>query len=62
MLDQIATQFTQQAHFWPYRGAWALFLNTRVRPFDDVRVRRALAFAIDRNQVATLRWSTRSYK
>jgi len=52
LLDQIATQYTQQAHFWAFRGAWALFLNTRVPPFDDVRVRRALAFAIDRKQVA----------
>jgi YVTN family beta-propeller protein len=52
MLDGIATRYTQQAHFYPYRGAWALYLNTKVPPFDDVRVRRALAFAVDRNRVA----------
>lgn len=52
-LDQIATQYTQQAHFYSYRGAFAMFLNTRVPPFDDLRVRQALAFAIDRNQVAS---------
>ena len=34
----------QPEHFW-----W--FLNTRVAPFDDVRVRRALNFAVDRRQI-----------
>jgi YVTN family beta-propeller protein len=51
-LDEIATQYTQLAHFNPYRGSWAMYLNTRVAPFDDVRVRQALAFALDRNEVA----------
>ena len=29
-------------------------LNTRQRPFSDVRARRALAYAIDRNRLAML--------
>jgi peptide/nickel transport system substrate-binding protein len=53
MLNQIVTQYTPQAHFNPYRGAWALYLNTRFPPFDDVRVRRALAFAVDRDEAAS---------
>jgi peptide/nickel transport system substrate-binding protein len=50
-LDDLFTRFTSQAHSAPFSGSWAMYLNTRVPPFDDVRVRRALAFAIDRRQV-----------
>jgi YVTN family beta-propeller protein len=33
---------------------WFLFMNTRVAPFDDARVRRALNYAIDRGRVAEI--------
>jgi YVTN family beta-propeller protein len=52
MLDPIATQYTQLAHFYTYTGPWGVYLNTQVPPFNDVRVRKALAFAVDRNEVA----------
>jgi peptide/nickel transport system substrate-binding protein len=52
MLDPITTQYTQLAHFWTYRGPWSMYLNVHVPPFNDVRVRRALAFAVDRNEAA----------
>jgi peptide/nickel transport system substrate-binding protein len=35
--------------FWEYIG-----LNTKRPPFDDVRVRKAVAWAVDRRQIATL--------
>jgi peptide/nickel transport system substrate-binding protein len=50
-LDEVFTRFTRQAHSYAYLGQWAMYLNTRVPPFDDVRVRRALAYAVDRKEI-----------
>ncbi len=43
------TLYADRLHNDPIAGTFWLFLNTRVSPFDDVRVRRALNYAIDRN-------------
>ncbi len=47
---------------WNPLGAWSrprstrgIFMNTELPPFHDARVRRAVAHAIDRDQVASLR-------
>lgn len=32
----------------------ALYLNNEVKPFDDVRVRQALSYAVDKNEIMTL--------
>ena len=50
-LRELLTQHAAQTHVEPRPGDVALFLNTRVPPFDDVRVRRALNFAVDRRAV-----------
>ena len=42
----------RQLHIEPVAGDEYAWLNTRARPFDDVRVRRALAYAVDRGELA----------
>ncbi len=53
-LAEIATSYTAQAHLSTLLATWSLYLNTRVQPFDDPRVRRALAYALDRDRMAAL--------
>jgi YVTN family beta-propeller protein len=54
---EVFTQYASQVHVNPVRAVTYLFLNTRVPPFSDVRVRRALNYAADR--AAGARSSTR---
>jgi peptide/nickel transport system substrate-binding protein len=51
-LPELLTRYAGQVH--PYTSATALYLslNTRLPPFDDPRVRRALNLAVDREKVA----------
>jgi YVTN family beta-propeller protein len=53
-LREIQTQYASQLHTSPQYATQYLFLNTRVPPFDDIRVRQALNYAIDRRAVARL--------
>ena len=48
---ELVTQHAGQTHVEPLLTDIALFLNTRVAPFDDERVRRALNYGIDRRAV-----------
>jgi peptide/nickel transport system substrate-binding protein len=48
---ELLVQHAGQTHVEPSAVTDYLTLNTRVRPFDDVRVRRALNIAIDRRAV-----------
>jgi ABC-type transport system substrate-binding protein/class 3 adenylate cyclase len=50
-LGQIARLFTSRAHPYVRFNTFYLFLNTRIPPFDDVRVRKALNFAADRSAI-----------
>ena len=45
---EVETQYANRVHTNPFRGITYLFLNTRVPPFNDVRVRRAVNYAADR--------------
>ena len=47
-LDALAVRHPDQLHVNPQLGTSYFFLNTRVPPFDDVRARRAVNLAFDR--------------
>lgn len=47
-LREIATRFPSRAHPFVEPTVFYLFLNTRIPPFNDVLVRRALNFAVER--------------
>ena len=53
-IEELTTRYTSQTHRWPYTGTFAMYLNTRVPPFDDPRVRSAVAYAVDRRAVQNL--------
>jgi peptide/nickel transport system substrate-binding protein len=53
-LAEVQTRFAGQLRVTPLVATDALVLNTRVAPFNDVRVRQALNYAIDRAKVARL--------
>lgn len=50
----LAADAPPEFHADPYLGTYYFRFNTTVAPFDDVRVRRALAMAIDREEVIRL--------
>jgi peptide/nickel transport system substrate-binding protein len=52
--DQISAQFPKQIHVNPLFSIAQLAFNVRERPFDDVRVRRAVSFAADRARVVSI--------
>jgi peptide/nickel transport system substrate-binding protein len=53
-LAPLRSRYATRLHTNPGPTLWYLGLNTHVRPFDDVRVRRALNYAVDRRMVARL--------
>jgi len=51
-LGRLATRYPSQLQLSATASTNYLFLNTRVPPFDDVRVRRAVNYALDREALA----------
>jgi peptide/nickel transport system substrate-binding protein len=50
--DELATRYSAQVHIFPTPSAYALFMNTRVAPFDKPAARQAVNYAIDRRTAA----------
>ncbi len=48
-LSEIRTRYAAQVHVFPSATTFAIFLNTRIPPFDNLDARRAVSYAIDRN-------------
>jgi YVTN family beta-propeller protein len=53
-LAELRTQYASQLHTSFSSATQYLFLNTRSTPFNDVRARKALNYAIDRNVLVRL--------
>ena len=53
-IDELTTRYTDQTHLVPFQGTFLMYLNTRVPPFNDPRVRRAVGYAVDRRVVQQL--------
>ena len=58
--DALATRFAGQLHATPIAGTIFAFMNTRTPPFDDIDVRRALNYAVDRNAVVQVQGGERA--
>jgi YVTN family beta-propeller protein len=53
-VQELLAHYPDRVHLIPQRATVFLFMNIRRAPFDDIRVRRALNYAIDRKKVADL--------
>jgi YVTN family beta-propeller protein len=53
-LHELRTRFARQLHRIPIDVTLLMGLNTRAAPFNDLRVRRAVNYAVDRSKVAEL--------
>jgi peptide/nickel transport system substrate-binding protein len=53
-VPELAARYPNQLHVVPQQATVWIFVDVRRPPFDDVRVRRALAFAVDRTRIAEL--------
>jgi peptide/nickel transport system substrate-binding protein len=52
LLEDFTARHASQSHLHPEQATVIAFLNTTHPPFDDVRVRRAVNFAVDRAAVS----------
>jgi YVTN family beta-propeller protein len=53
-IERLRVRHSRQLHIEPQRATWSLFLDTAQPPFNDVRVRQALNYAVDRRRLVEL--------
>ncbi len=53
-LNEMGTKFKDQVHVTPLTAWWYLPMNTNLAPFDNIKARQAVNFAIDRKQLVNL--------
>jgi peptide/nickel transport system substrate-binding protein len=53
-VQQVQSTNASDMRVYTPANTYYVFMNTRTKPFNDIRVRKAVNFAIDRNHVATL--------
>ena len=55
---RLRTRYSSRLYHAPIPGTTAVWLNTKLPPFDDRRVRQALNYAVDRNHLIELAGGT----
>ncbi|MGV0912357.1 ABC transporter substrate-binding protein [Martelella sp. FOR1707] len=53
-LNELGTQYADQVHVNPLAAFWYAPMNTNLAPFDNVKVRQAVNYAIDRNALVNI--------
>jgi peptide/nickel transport system substrate-binding protein len=53
-LSEMGTKFKDQVHVTPLTAWWYLPMNTNLAPFDNIKARQAVNYAIDRKQLVNL--------
>jgi peptide/nickel transport system substrate-binding protein len=53
-LAEMGTKYKDQVHVTPLTAWWYLPMNTRLAPFDNVKARQAVSYAIDRKALVNL--------
>lgn len=54
VLPRLLRDYTERVHLYPTKSTMGMVMNTRIPPFDDLRVRRAVNLAIDRDHIVSL--------